>query len=1175
MFRKSLLLALVLTLTTLTNGLTSQIFQRSLGSSSTIGQRCYQSCENQPQPNFQSECYPLAQFWNFSDQAPSEFAPLQPTPVQPEAAELTEQVELPPVVEAPTEEPAVIEQVELPQAEEAPAVAEPAVAEQIVEIPETIEAPAQPVQTLDLQVAETLEAKEIQLETPTVDPIAEFASQPHAESTEFEYQWSHESEEALGALGLLATKRLEQTKTVAPAVFPGLDRERGRRSETLTVAPEFATAPVSALPTQATKTIRSSKRTRKAAAGWWLFPLLLLPLLGLFLWQLFGNKDEWDSIVAEAKDDEQELDQSELEGSFSASTVAAAKPVLDTTDLEVTDLEIETVESGLESTTAGLASQAGVASLQTTTTTELETEAERETREYRTTAVEEDLETEDSRPTIETRQAVKSDEQNQLKIVSADATDHDCDNQERQGRYCCDQVDESSTLQFSNREEPSALETDRRYRLSGESTDEVSEGTTSDFQVAGDLEFPTELSKIEGLSAKQIGCLGAAGIYTLSQFKNTKPETVQRLFVESGLPKCELSEVDQWYTLAEQSETKNTNGLRNFQSVETSQNETSPSETRSAVDSNASTDSSGETSASSKTETRSRRDRTIATGSSAGSSLETDGCDDLTKIRGIGPATARLLNENGITRFEQMADIDSDRLQQLLDNGGPQFQLIGWSTWTRQARFISQNDWKGLDRWLDQNKEQLGSSSLVSADNSSANNSTPSDGATGDDLTRIKGIGPAATKLLRENGITRFEQLTEVEGDWLQQLLENAGPRFRTLDWSTWSRQASFAITGDWKGRDLWLKQNKQSKKQLSSTRTNVVSTNNTSSSDSTGEDDLTRINGIGPASAELLRENGITRFEQLVSADQDWLENLFTNSGTQFTTVQWTTWSEQAQFATKGDWDGLREWFNTNYPSLRRSQRVNKGSKSKRSQRLLNKRSNTDSSSTDGRDNLTLINGIGPASAKLLRENGITNFEELMSVEESRLENLFRSSGTQFSTWRRQARFASTGDWDGLREWYLKNESAATGETAVKASQKPQNTKTKSDSSSVRTTRTEGVRSATASDNLTVINGIGPATAKVLKANGITRFEQIAVMTGAQLESIISGSGARFQLVDPTSWPQQAIDLLNAFGRCDTTESSLLSEINELQSLQSQRPQVESRRAESVETEETQPSQG
>ena len=514
-----------------------------------------------------------------------------------------------------------------------------------------------------------------------------------------------------------------------------------------------------------------------------------------------------------------------------------------------------------------------------------------------------------------------------------------------------------------------------------------------------------------------------------------------------------------------------------------------------------------ETSPSTNSETQTCSDQTIVKGSASGSSLLTDGCDDLTKIRGIGPATAKFLNENGITRFEQLADMEETRLQQLLENAGPQFQKIGWSSWSRQAGFASKSDWKGLDECYNQQQNELNSSSLVSANNASSLDTTQAD-----DLT----------------------------------------------------------------------------KNNNESSSSSLTSANNASALEATGEDDLTRINGIGPASAELLRENGITRFDQLISADEGWLEDLFQNSGTQFTSVDWTTWSKQAQFASNGDWDGLQTWFLTNCPSAKRSQRrvsVNKGSKSKRSQRVLNKGTKSDSTSTkteaqsrgrqtvgngatgsslttDGYDDLTLINGIGPASAKLLKKNGITRFEQLMSCEESLLEGLFKNSGTQFTTWSEQARFASTGDWDGLRQWFLNYESSVKASRTE--SQTPTNTGSKSSksvSASTKTSAKENVRSATASDNLTVINGIGPATDKVLKANGITRFEQIAVMTGPQLESIISGSGARFQLVDPTTWPQQAIDLLKDFGRCTTTESSLLSEINELQSLQAQaqRPQAQS----------------
>lgn len=67
-----------------------------------------------------------------------------------------------------------------------------------------------------------------------------------------------------------------------------------------------------------------------------------------------------------------------------------------------------------------------------------------------------------------------------------------------------------------------------------------------------------------------------------------------------------------------------------------------------------------------------------------------------------------------------------------------------------------------------------------------------------DDLTKIEGIGPKISGLLQAAGITTFAQLAQIDVDRLQQILAEAGPRFRLADPASWAQQASLAATGQW-----------------------------------------------------------------------------------------------------------------------------------------------------------------------------------------------------------------------------------------------------------------------------------------------------------------------------------------------------------------------------------------
>lgn len=60
-------------------------------------------------------------------------------------------------------------------------------------------------------------------------------------------------------------------------------------------------------------------------------------------------------------------------------------------------------------------------------------------------------------------------------------------------------------------------------------------------------------------------------------------------------------------------------------------------------------------------------------------------------------------------------------------------------------------------------------------------------------------------------------------------------------------------------------------------------------------------------------------------------------------------------------------------------------------------------------------------------------------------------------------------------------------------------------------------------SDNLELIEGIGPKIAEVLAQHGIATFVVLANTPVERLREILLGAGRRFAVADPTSWPNQA----------------------------------------------------
>jgi predicted flap endonuclease-1-like 5' DNA nuclease len=68
----------------------------------------------------------------------------------------------------------------------------------------------------------------------------------------------------------------------------------------------------------------------------------------------------------------------------------------------------------------------------------------------------------------------------------------------------------------------------------------------------------------------------------------------------------------------------------------------------------------------------------------------------------------------------------------------------------------------------------------------------------GDDLTRIEGIGPAIQAKLKAAGITTFKKLASTSDRRLKAILSDAGPGFRMHNPSTWREQAKLASSDKW-----------------------------------------------------------------------------------------------------------------------------------------------------------------------------------------------------------------------------------------------------------------------------------------------------------------------------------------------------------------------------------------
>lgn len=76
--------------------------------------------------------------------------------------------------------------------------------------------------------------------------------------------------------------------------------------------------------------------------------------------------------------------------------------------------------------------------------------------------------------------------------------------------------------------------------------------------------------------------------------------------------------------------------------------------------------------------------------------------DDLTKLEGIGPKVAKVLNEAGVASYADLAEADAAKLQEALNAAGMQY--MNPEGWIEQAKLAAKGDAEGLAKLQDELK---------------------------------------------------------------------------------------------------------------------------------------------------------------------------------------------------------------------------------------------------------------------------------------------------------------------------------------------------------------------------------------------------------------------------------------------------------------------------------------
>ena len=173
----------------------------------------------------------------------------------------------------------------------------------------------------------------------------------------------------------------------------------------------------------------------------------------------------------------------------------------------------------------------------------------------------------------------------------------------------------------------------------------------------------------------------------------------------------------------------------------------------------------------------------------------------------------------------------------------------------------------------------------------------------------IEGIGPAIESILKRNGIDSLSKIAESSAESLKQILLEEDAKLRLVDTGSWPVQARLAVKGLWAElKDLQRELNSQTageSHRLTKADQYLI---NSGIQPKYQQDDMQAIQGIGPAIAEVLAQEGISSWDALAQTDVAKLQAILDSYGDRFRFADPITWPVQAGLASTGAWEELEK---------------------------------------------------------------------------------------------------------------------------------------------------------------------------------------------------------------------------------------------------------------------------
>lgn len=163
-------------------------------------------------------------------------------------------------------------------------------------------------------------------------------------------------------------------------------------------------------------------------------------------------------------------------------------------------------------------------------------------------------------------------------------------------------------------------------------------------------------------------------------------------------------------------------------------------------------------------------------------------------------------------------------------------------------------------------------------------------------------------------------------------------------------------------------------------------------------------------------------------------------------------------------------------------------------------------------KDDLKIIEGIGPKIEELLNSKGIYTFAQLADAKDEDTQAILKEAGSRFqihdaTTWNEQAELARDGKWDELKALQDRL-NAGRGDASAYVF----------DADSAKSLYGQAVKE----DDLKIVEGIGPKIEELFHNAGIKTWKALSELSVEKCNEILATGGERFQMHDPGTWPKQ-----------------------------------------------------